>query len=133
MKESHTADKHASDRLLYILGAAVGTSVTITTKADEKFEGIFSSSDLDTNDHKVTICMARTTQSTSETQANGVKDQAPAFAGFGPNFALTFSLRELANISIPELSTLDPSKSQNGKCSFPTRNCWCRVQKRDPP
>ena len=129
MKESNTSDKHANDRLLYVLGAAVGTSVTITTKADEKFEGIFSSSDLDTNDHKVTICMVRATQSTSETQANGVKDQASAFVGSGPNFAMTFSLRELADISMPELSTLDTPKSQNGKCSFPTRNCFCRSQR----
>jgi hypothetical protein len=139
-KDTATPDKHANDRLVFILAAAIvshlsslvylvadcfcqGTLVTITSKSGEAYEGIFSYSTPDSTETNITLKMTRRTHSAGEAQTNGVAEHDSPFVGSGPDFAMTFNVRDVADVNISELSIPDAIKSQNGKHShnFPLR------------
>lgn len=131
-KETATPDKHANDRLVFILAAAIvshcrlygifnsltlaqGTSVTIITKSGDKFEGIFSGSLPDSNETNITISMTRRTHSVNDGQTNGFTEQDSTFVGSGLDFAMTFNVRDVVDMTIPELGLPEAVKVQNGK------------------
>jgi Ataxin 2 SM domain len=133
-KDTSTPDKHANDRLVFILAAAIvsrpqflgylvadclhqGTSVTITTKSGEAYEGILSYSTPDSTETNITLSMTRRTHSAGEAQTNGIAEHESPFVGLGPDFAMTFNVRDVADVNISELSIPDAIKSQNGEQS----------------
>jgi hypothetical protein len=45
---------------------------------------------------------------------NGVTDQSSAFTGSGPDFAMKFEGKDVAEVSLPALNMPEASRSQNG-------------------
>jgi hypothetical protein len=149
-KDTATPDRHANDRLVFLLAAAIvshpnpccissltaflqGTSVTITTKSGDVYEGIFSYSTPDSNETNITLSMAKKIHSAGEAQTNGITDHELPLTGSGPNFVMAFNLRDVADVDIPELSFPTAGKSQNGKriqhipSPFQYPQCWALV------
>jgi hypothetical protein len=131
-KDTATPDRHANDRLVFLLAAAIvshpntllyliadcfvkGTSVTITTKSGDVYEGIFSYSTPDSTETNITLSMAKKIHSAGEAQTNGTTDHESPLTGSGSDFAMIFNLRDVADVDIPELSIPAAGKSQNGK------------------
>ena len=85
------------------------------TKSGDAYEGIFSYSTPDSTETNFTLSMTRRIHSASEAQSNGVTDHDFYFIGSGPDFAMTFNVRDVADVNISELSIPDALKSQNGK------------------
>jgi hypothetical protein len=113
-KDTATPDRHANDRLVFLLAAAIGTSVTITTKSGDIYEGIFSYSTPDSTETNITLSMTKKIHSAGEAQTNGITDHESVLTGSGPDFAMIFNLRDVADVDIPELSIPTAGKSQNG-------------------
>jgi hypothetical protein len=131
-KDTATPDKHANDRLVFILAAAIvshpsflrhlvadffhqGTSLTVMTKSGETYEGILSYSTPDSTETNITLSMTRKTHSAGEVQTNGIAEHDAPFVGLGPDFAMTFNVRDVVDVNISDLSIPDAVKSQNGK------------------
>lgn len=85
------------------------------TKSGDAYEGIFSYSTPDSTETNLTLSMTRRIHSASEAQSNGVTDHDSHFIGSGPDFAMTFNVRDVADVNILEPSIPDALKSQNGK------------------
>lgn len=49
---------------------------------------------------------------------NGIAEHESTFVGLGQDFAMTFNVRDVADVNISELSIPDPVKPQNGKHSL---------------
>ena len=59
--------------------------------------------------------MVKKIHSAGEAQTNGITDHESPLTGSGPDFAMMFSLRDVAEVDISELSLPTAGKSQNGK------------------
>lgn len=59
--------------------------------------------------------MTKKMHSAGEAQTNGITDHESPLTGSGPDFAMIFNLRDVADVDIPELSIPAAGKSQNGK------------------
>jgi len=74
--------------------------------------------------------MAKKIHSAGEAQTNGITDHESPLTGSGPDFAMIFNLRDIADVDIPELSFPTAGKSQNGKRiqhipgPFQCPQCW---------
>ena len=62
--------------------------------------------------------MTRRIHTGGETQPNGVADHDSNFCGSGPDYAMTFNVRDVADVNISELSIPDAVRTQNGKHTF---------------
>lgn len=132
LKESITSDKHAHDRLTFILAASTvrcalkyrnphlltrikGLQASITTTSGEKFEGVLCGSTLESGETNITTKMTKRIPSSNDAGANGVTDQSSAFTGSGLEFVMTFEGKDIAEVSLPSLNIPETSKPQNGQ------------------
>ncbi|KAJ5297877.1 hypothetical protein N7508_008126 [Penicillium antarcticum] len=114
-KESNTPDSHAHDRLVFLFASFIGLQTTITTKAGEKLSGIFSNSTLESNDSSFTLKMVQRADQEDQLTTNGVSDVAVPYLGSGPEYNMQFDIREIADISVPNVTTAEVSaKVSNG-------------------
>ena len=58
--------------------------------------------------------MTKKTYTESDEQTNGVADTDSSFIGSGAEFTVTFHVKDIVEIAIPELSAADGAKAQNG-------------------
>jgi hypothetical protein len=106
-------DRHAHDRLTFLLGASFGSMVTINTKTGDKFEGIMSGSS-QLPDSRVTLKMTKKQHSLQAGQVNGVAAGEAALVGTGPEHTMSFDSKDITEISISELTPAEPTKLPNG-------------------
>lgn len=132
-KEQGITDRHAHDRLTFLLGAAFGSIVTINTKTGDKFEGIMSGSS-QPPDSRVTLKMTKKQYSLQPGQSNGVAAGEAALVGTGPEHTMSFDSKNITEISISGLTPAETAKLPNGM--MPTASnilrrltiCRCRFQ-----
>ncbi|KAJ5086404.1 SM domain found in ataxin-2 [Penicillium alfredii] len=117
-KESNTADHHAHDRLVFLFASFIGLSTTITTKTGENFTGIFSSSTLEPSDSTFLLKMVQRASQENQPKANGVSDVTSPYLGAAPEHSMAFDVKDVADISVPNVSTAEVSvKESNGASS----------------
>lgn len=92
-----------------------GLQISILTTSGEKFEGVFCGSTLESGETNITTKMTKRMTSGNDARANGVRDQSSAFTGSGPDHAMTFEGKDVAEISLPSLSIPEALKPQNGQ------------------
>jgi Ataxin 2 SM domain len=102
-----------------MLTSIKGLQISISTASGERFEGVFCGSTLESSETSITTKMTRRISSSNETRANGVTDQSSAFTGSGPDFAMTFEGKDVAEISLPSLNIPEASKPVNGWSKIP--------------
>ncbi|KAK3625215.1 poly(A)-binding protein binding protein [Elasticomyces elasticus] len=130
------ADKHAHDRLLYVLGICVGLDATISLKSGEQFTGVFtgfSSSTNNTANGKYVLSMVRRThaapppqQQNENTQTNGhatptaiaESSAEEEFVGEGEDHTMAFDIQDTTCLSVDDVVVSAPQQ-QNGSAIQP--------------
>ncbi|KAJ5802426.1 uncharacterized protein N7503_004876 [Penicillium pulvis] len=119
-KESNTPDSHAHDRLVFLFASFIGLRTTITTKNGDKFTGIFSSSTLESSDSSFSLKMVQRADE-NQSKTNGASDVASPYLGTGIDHAMSFDIRDVADISVPNVVPAEVSvKESNGASGFRT-------------
>ncbi|KAB8269932.1 hypothetical protein BDV30DRAFT_177399 [Aspergillus minisclerotigenes] len=114
-KESNTPDNHAHDRLVFLATSFIGLAATITTKNGEKYTGIFSSSSLEPSESSFVLKMVQRPTKQEQNRANGVSDATSPFLGSAPDHSMSFDVKDVVEISVPNVSTSDvTAKGANG-------------------
>ncbi|CAG8031952.1 unnamed protein product [Penicillium nalgiovense] len=114
-KESNTPDSHAHDRLVFLFASFTGLHTTITTKSGEKFTGIFSSSTMEPNELSFLLKMVQRTTQEGQPRPNGVSDVATPYIGSAPEHIMSFDIKDVVDIAVPNVTTADVSaKEPNG-------------------
>ncbi|KAJ5333692.1 SM domain found in ataxin-2 [Penicillium brevicompactum] len=114
-KESNTSDNHAHDRLVFLFASFIGLQTTITTKSGDKYTGIFSSSSLEPNEVSFLLKMVQRASQEGQFRANGVSDVATPFLGSAPEHIMSFEVKDVIDISVPNVTTAEISaKEPNG-------------------
>lgn len=72
----------------------------------------------DSTETSLTLSMTRRIHSAGDVQMNGIAEHESTFVGLGQDFAMTFHVRDVADVNISELTIPDPVKPQNGKHSL---------------
>lgn len=135
-KDQGISDRHAHDRMTFLLGAAFGLMVTINTKTGDKFEGIMSSSS-QPPDSRITLKMTKKQRSSQVGQANGVAAGEAVLVGTGPEHTMSFDSKDVTEICISELMPAQLAKLPNGMMSFAMNIlggltlCRCKFQVSD--
>lgn len=89
--------------------------MVLTTKAGDKFEGIFAGLAGLPNDGRITLKMTKRIMSSPITQSNGTVSREAAFTGSSPDHTMSIELRDMADMAIPEFSLPEITKHTNGK------------------
>jgi Ataxin 2 SM domain len=97
-----------------LLTTTKGLQISILTTSGEKYEGVFCGSALESTETSITTKMTKRTSSTNDTRANGVTGQSSAFTGTGPDFAVTFEGKDIAEVFLPSLTIPEVPKAQTG-------------------
>lgn len=86
----------------------------MTTKSGDKFEGIFAAYAGPPNASQITLKMTKKVPISAITQPNGTGSWEAVFAGESPDHAVAFDLKDIADLTIPELSLPETSRQTNG-------------------
>lgn len=86
----------------------------LITKAGDKYEGVFAGYATSQNVQKITLKMTKKVIASPITQHNGISSTEAAFAGASPDHAMSFDLKDMADMTIPEFSLPEPSRQTNG-------------------
>ncbi|KAK3644106.1 poly(A)-binding protein binding protein [Elasticomyces elasticus] len=132
------ADKHAHDRLLYVLGNCVGLDATIGLKSGEQFTGVFTGFSSPSTNHnsnggngKYILSMVRRThaappqQQNDQAQTNGhatptTESSSEEFIGEGEDHTLAFDIQDTTCLSVDDvIVSAPPSTQQNGTAIQP--------------
>lgn len=84
------------------------------TKAGDKYEGVFAGF----AGSKISLKMTKKVINNPITQPNGSNSSSSweaAFTGSSPDFAMTFDLKDMADLTIPEFSLPETARQTNGK------------------
>ncbi|KAH0543836.1 hypothetical protein FGG08_001875 [Glutinoglossum americanum] len=116
-KETNTPDKHANDRLLFLLANFLGRSATVTVKNGDIFTGVFTGSSVDPTEPAYVLKMVKHIKSVgSNEQSNGVKDSG--YVGTGAEHVMIFELRDVVDLFVETISFNDmTTRPQNGVSS----------------
>ncbi|KAJ6036160.1 SM domain found in ataxin-2 [Penicillium herquei] len=120
-KESNTPENHAHDRLVFLFASFIGLNTTITTKNGDKYTGIFSSSTLEPSESSFSLKMVQRVSDDNQSKTNGVSQVASPYLGTGIDHAMAFDIRDVADISVPNVVPAEVSvKESNGTAGFRT-------------
>jgi Ataxin 2 SM domain len=85
------------------------------TTSGERFEGVFCGSTLESGETNISIKMTKRISSATDARVNGIADSSSAFTGSGPDFAMVFDGKDIAEVSLPSLNIPEALKPQNGQ------------------
>ncbi|MCJ1271313.1 hypothetical protein MMC22_011213 [Lobaria immixta] len=111
-RETNSPEKHAHDRLIFLLGNMIGLPASITVKNGDIFTGIFFGTILEGHESNYLLKMVQ--QSTSRGETNGVKDVSEDYIGVGDEHAMTFDFKEVIHLAVEGVGFGSQDDSQNG-------------------
>ncbi|EMC97447.1 hypothetical protein BAUCODRAFT_452678 [Baudoinia panamericana UAMH 10762] len=115
--ESH-ADKHAHDRLLFVLAHSQGMDATITLKNGEQFAGIFAGGSFDSvSTSKYALKMTRRVAPPSGHQVNGNVETHDETVGEGEDRVMTFDIQDTVSLDVKDVVTASAQQQPNGSIS----------------
>lgn len=89
-------------------------TVVLTTRSGDKYEGLFAGYSTTAEAPRVVLKMTKLVPSQPITQPNGNSSQEAAFTGSGDDYAMTFDLTQMADMTFPEYSIPEPARQANG-------------------
>ncbi|RMZ84391.1 hypothetical protein DV738_g630, partial [Chaetothyriales sp. CBS 135597] len=116
-KDTGLSDRHAHDRSVAAFGAAMGSTVTVSTRTGDRYRGFMAGASLVPNNAKITLKMTKKLPSSSGTSANGLGSREAALVGSSPEYAMTWDVRDLVEIDLDDLSLVETVKQANGSSS----------------
>jgi hypothetical protein len=88
--------------------------VIVECKSGETFEGLMAGTTPATGTTKFSLKMTKKLP-IGTTQSNGAANREAALIGMSPDHAVTFDLRDIAELQIPAFSMPESSRMANGK------------------
>ncbi|KAK4549685.1 hypothetical protein LTR36_004986 [Oleoguttula mirabilis] len=126
-------DKHAHDRLLYIIAHFTGQDATLTLKNGEQFTGVFSGGSFDSvAKTQYVLKMAKRTRLPSHQQVNGTVEMPDEYTGDGEDHVMTFDVQDTVDLAVTDVTTSSAQPAQNGSISSSFRTDT-EISQRDAP
>ncbi|KAI4174549.1 MAG: hypothetical protein LQ348_006362 [Seirophora lacunosa] len=113
--ELANADKHARDRLLFLMSHFMGLSTTVTVKNGEAFSGIFFGASLEGTDQAYLLKMVQKVRSNDKVEPNGSPDACGDFIGSGEDYDMSFGTKDVVHLAVDGVSFDIREKAQNGQ------------------
>lgn len=107
-RESQTPEKHAHDRLMFLLSNFIGLDGILTLQTGEQFFGVFSGATLQNGDARYLMKMVRKTGASPQ---SGETLQHESLVGEGEDFAMAFDVNDTADLSVAGV-TFGPTQSR---------------------
>ncbi|KAI6800854.1 hypothetical protein KC361_g2108 [Hortaea werneckii] len=127
------ADKHAHDRLLYLLANFAGQDATLTLKNGEQFSGVFSGGAFDSPSKcQYVLKMVKRTKLPAQQQMNGDTELSAEYIGEGEDHSMAFDVQEAIDLSVKDVTTVDAKPMQNGSATSSFRTDT-EISRRDGP
>jgi len=113
-RDNPTSDKHAHDRLLFLIANMVGNMATVVVKNGDRFTGVLSAASLqkDIGDAPLFVLKMTKKISSSNGEANGSFNAIDEYVGNGEDHIMTFSQNDIIDLSVENLS-LEKSAGKN--------------------
>ncbi|KAL8942856.1 MAG: hypothetical protein Q9211_001219 [Gyalolechia sp. 1 TL-2023] len=108
------ADKHAHDRLLFLMTHFMGLSAFITVKSGEVFSGVFFGASLDGNDQGYLLKMVQKIRPGDKAEANGNSETHTDYIGSGEDHAMSFDTKDVVHLAVDGVTFDIRDKTQNG-------------------
>ncbi|KZF25565.1 hypothetical protein L228DRAFT_266030 [Xylona heveae TC161] len=118
-KETNTPEKHANDRLVYLLANFMGLQSVITVKSGDKFSGIFSGASLDTNESAYVLKMVKQIGFANNDRVNGATEH-DTYIGSGADFSMTFEIKDVIDLAVEEVNFHESRPKPSSRAGFRT-------------
>ncbi|KAL8711363.1 MAG: hypothetical protein Q9220_004260 [cf. Caloplaca sp. 1 TL-2023] len=112
--EVGNADKHAYDRLVYLMANFLGNPALVTLKNGEKFSGIFFGSSLEGKESKYLLKMVQRVSSSERAETNGNHETLGEYIGSGEDHAVSFETKDVADLAVDGVTFETSQKATNG-------------------
>ncbi|MCJ1229114.1 hypothetical protein MMC12_005779 [Toensbergia leucococca] len=113
-KETNTPDRHANDRLLFLLGNLMGLTASITVKNGDVFSGVFVGSIVENHESAYLLKMVQHVKSEEKCEANGIQECTGDYIGVGEDHAMSFDIKEVVDLAVEGVAFDARDKPQNG-------------------
>ncbi|KAL8831794.1 MAG: hypothetical protein Q9170_005151 [Blastenia crenularia] len=111
--EAGTADRHAHDRLLFLMTHFLGLCASITVKGGDIFSGVFYGASLEGNGQCYLLKMAQKVKQGDKCEANGNYDDRSDFIGFGEDHIMPFDMKDVIHLAVDSVTFDIREKAQN--------------------
>ncbi|KAL8694728.1 MAG: hypothetical protein Q9218_000654 [Villophora microphyllina] len=113
--EVGNADKHAHDRLVFLHTHFLGLQASITVKNGDVFSGIFYGSSFEGHDSGYLLKMVQKIKSGDKREPNGGHDNLGDYIGCGEDHAMSFELKDVADLAVDGMTFDVHEKASNGR------------------
>ncbi|KAF2720732.1 hypothetical protein K431DRAFT_225624 [Polychaeton citri CBS 116435] len=113
-KSEGNAEKHAHDRLLWVVAHFIGQDATITLNNGEQFKGVFCGASLEPSEAQYTLKMVQRIRPPTHQQSNGTVELLEEYVGDGEDYTMTFNVQDTSDLFVPEVVTSQAHSLSNG-------------------
>ncbi|KAL8854678.1 MAG: hypothetical protein Q9221_000460 [Calogaya cf. arnoldii] len=112
--ELANADKHAHDRLVFLMANFMGLPAVVTVKNADAFSGIFCGSTFENNEPKCFLQMVQKVKAKDKTEINGDHETHDDYVGVGENHSMSFDMKDVINVAVEGVTFDNRDKLLNG-------------------
>ncbi|KAL9001119.1 MAG: hypothetical protein Q9169_000302 [Polycauliona sp. 2 TL-2023] len=98
--ELANADKHAHDRLVFLMANFMGLPASVTVKNGDVFSGIFYGSLFENNEPRCSLQMVQKVKASDKTEINGDHEIHDEYVGFGDNYSMGFDMKDVIDVAV---------------------------------
>ncbi|KAL8814467.1 MAG: hypothetical protein Q9223_006310 [Gallowayella weberi] len=115
--ELANADKHAHDRLVFLMANFMGLPASVTVKNGDIFSGIFFGSSFENNELGCLLKMVQRVRASEKSESNGDHETHGEYVGYGDNHAMSFDMKDVINLAVEGVTFDNRDNSLNGASS----------------
>ncbi|KAL8775681.1 MAG: hypothetical protein Q9209_000177 [Squamulea sp. 1 TL-2023] len=112
--ELGNADKHAHDRLVFLLANFMGLPASVTVKNGDVFSGIFFGSSFENNELACLLQMVQKVKASEKAEINGDHEINGDYVGHGENHAMSFDMKDIIDLAVEDVTFDNRDKSLTG-------------------
>ncbi|KAL8899769.1 MAG: hypothetical protein Q9192_001403 [Flavoplaca navasiana] len=112
--EMANADKHAHDRLVFLLANCMGFPASVTIRNGDVFSGIFYGFSFETNEPRCSLQMVQKVKANDKTEVNGDHEGYHDYVGSGDNHSMGFDLKDVIDVAVEGVTFDNREKLLNG-------------------
>ncbi|KAL8728979.1 MAG: hypothetical protein Q9166_005074 [cf. Caloplaca sp. 2 TL-2023] len=112
--EMGNADKHAHDRLVFLMANFMGLPASVTVKNGDVFSGVFFGSSFENNELGCLLQMVQKVKSSDQAETNGDHEVHGEYIGSGENHAMSFDMKDVIDLAIEGVTFDNRDKVLNG-------------------
>ncbi|KAI4224673.1 MAG: hypothetical protein L6R36_004481 [Xanthoria steineri] len=112
--ELANADKHAHDRLVFLMANFMGLPALVTVKNGDVFSGIFCGSSFENNEPRCSLQMVQKVRAADKAEMNGDHEVHDDYVGFGENYSMGFDMKDVIDVAVEGVIFDNREKLLNG-------------------